>query len=134
MGHKRSVMVDTLGLVLRAEVHAADISDLRGGKLVAARVGAMKQRITKVFGDQHDGGTFADWAQRTFGWTVEVKSRPADAVGFVVIPTRWVVERTFGWLTWFRRLSKDDEQWVESSESFIYIAMIHLMLRRLKPA
>lgn len=134
MGHKRSVMVDTLGLVVRAEVQAADISDRRGGKLVAAHVGAMKHRSVQVLGDRHAGATFAEWAQPTFGWTVEVTSRPADAVGFVVIPKRWLVERTFGWLTWCRRLSKDYEQWVESSESFMYIAMINLMLRRLKPA
>lgn len=134
MGHKRSVMVDTLGMLLRVVVHAADISDLRGGKLVAQQVGAMKQRIRTVWGDQHYGGEFAEWAHTTHQWTVDVKKRPADAVGFVVIAKRWLVERTFGWLTWFRRLSKDYEQWVDSSEAFIYVAMIHLMLKRLKPA
>ena len=71
--------------------------------------------------------------QRDYGWEVEVVARPADATGFVVLPKRCMVERTFGWLTWYRRLSKDDEQLVEVSESFIYASMIHLMLRRIHP-
>lgn len=63
-----------------------------------------------------------------------MNARPADAVGFAVIAKRWVIERTCGWLTWYHRLSNDYEQRVYASESFIYIAMIHLMLRRLTPA
>jgi putative transposase len=133
-GRKRSVIVETLGLLMRVVVHAADVSDLQGGKLVAELVAGMKQRIEKVWGDQHYGGEFADWVQATYNWVVEVKSRPPNVAGFVVIPKRWLVERTFGWLTWFRRLSKDYEQLVEVSEAFIYVAMIHLMLRRLRPA
>jgi transposase len=64
---------------------------------------------------------------------VEVVRRPPDATGFVVLPKRWIVERTCGWLTWFRRLSKDSAQRVEVSESFVYVSLIHLMLRRLHP-
>ena len=133
-GRKRSLIVDTMGLLMRVVVHAADLSDLVGGKLVAALVQRLTSTIQTVFGDQHYGGQFAAQVQHDYGWTVEVKQRPPDATGFVVIAKRWVVERTFGWLTWYRRLSKDYEQYLDVSEAFIYIAMIHLMLRRLKPA
>jgi putative transposase len=132
-GRKRSVIVDTLGMVLRVVVHSADLSDLVGGTWVASLVEGVSPRLTKLFGDRHYGGQFAEAMQREYGWDVEVIRRPSDAVGFVVLPKRWVVERTFGWLTWYRRLSKDYEQRVESSESFIYASMIHLMLRRLHP-
>jgi putative transposase len=132
-GRKRSIIVDTLGMVRRVAVHAADWSDLVGGRWVAARVDGLSSRLTKLFGDRHDGGQFAEAMARESGWEVEVIRRPPDATGFQVLPTRWIVERTFGWLTWYRRLSKDDEQRMEVSESFIYAAMIHLMLRRLHP-
>jgi putative transposase len=132
-GRKRSLIVDTMGLLMRVVVHAADLSDLVGGKLVANLVHGLTTTITKVFGDQHYGGQFVAYAQQEYGWEVEVKQRPADAEGFVVVAKRWIVERTFGWLTWYRRLSKDYEQYLDVSEAFIYVAMIHLMLRRLKP-
>jgi len=132
-GRKRSIIVDTLGMVLRVVVHAADWSDLVGGKWVAARVDGLSTRLTKLFGDRHYGGQFAEAMARDYGWAVEVIRRPPDATGFQVLPTRWIVERTFGWLTWYRRLSKDYEQRVEISESFVYTSMIHLMLRRLHP-
>ena len=130
-GRKRSIIVDTLGLVLRVAVHPADVSDVAAGKEVTELVSMMNQRITKVFGDRHDGGQYATWVKDTFDWDVEVPSRPPGVTGFVVLPKRWIVERTFGWLTWFRRLSKDYEQLVQVSEAFIYVAMTHLMLRRL---
>jgi putative transposase len=130
-GRKRSLIVDTLGLVLRVVVHPADLSDLVGGTWVASLVAGVSTRLTMLFGDQHYGGQFADAMQRDYGWAVEVVRRPAAAVGFLVLPKRWIVERTFGWLTWYRRLSKDYEQLVEVSESFVYVSMIHLMLPRL---
>jgi putative transposase len=132
-GRKRSVIVDTLGMLLRVVVHPADLSDLVGGKWVAERVAGVSSRLTKLFGDRHYGGQFTEAMQADYGWEVEVIRRPPDATGFRVLPKRWIVERTFGWLTWYRRLSKDYEQLVEVSESFIYVAMIHLMIRRLHP-
>ena len=66
-------------------------------------------------------------------WTLEIVKRSEDAVGFAVLPKRWIVERTFAWLGKYRRLSKDYETLTESSESMIHIAMINLMLHRLKP-
>lgn len=132
-GRKRSLIVDTLGMVLRVVVHPADVSDLVGGTWVASRVAGLSTRLTTLCGARHDGGQFAEAMARDYGWEVEVIRRPADAAGVQVLPKRWSVERTFGWLTWYRRLSKDYEQLTEVSESFIYAAMIHLMLRRLHP-
>jgi len=74
------------------------------------------------------------WALTVYGWALEIVKRPDDATGFRVLPRRWVVERTFGWLGRCRRLSKDYEALPETSEAWIYLAMTHLMLRRLKPA
>jgi putative transposase len=132
-GRKRSMMVDTLGMLLRVVVHPADLSDLIGGTWVASRVAGLSPRLTKLFGDQHYSGRFTEAMAREYGWEVETIRRPPDATGFQVLPKRWIVERSFGWLTWYRRLSKDYEQLVEISESFIHVAMIHLMLRRLHP-
>jgi putative transposase len=133
-GRKRSVIIDTMGLLMRVVVHTADLSDLVGGKLVAALVQRLTTTIQMVFGDQHYGGQFTEHVRQAYGWAVEVKQRPPEADGFVAIAKRWLVERTFGWLTWYRRLSKDYEQYLDVSEAFIYVAMIHLMLRRLTPA
>ena len=69
-----------------------------------------------------------------YGWVLEVVRRLKGAVGFVVLPRRWVVERTFGWFVLYRRLSKDYERNPRVSEAMVYVAMIHLMLRRLRPA
>lgn len=130
-GRKRSVIVDTMGLVLRVVVHPADWSDLVGGKLVANLVYQTTKTITKLFGDQHYRGQFATHMRQAYDWEVEVKQRPANSKGFVVIPKRWVVERTFGWLTWYRRLAKNYEQYLDVNEAFVYVAMTSLMLRRL---
>jgi putative transposase len=82
-----------------------------------------------------DGGFTAGVAavREQFGWDLTVVSKPPGQRGFVVQPRRWVVERTFAWLTDCRRLTKDYEVYTETSEAFIYLAMIHLMLRRLAP-
>jgi len=72
-----------------------------------------------------------EWAKKNLGWEIEVKKRPQDAKGFVVIPRRWVVERTFGWLGRYRRLSRDFEHTVQSSEAMVYAASVRRMLRLL---
>ena len=112
-------------------VHAADRSDAWGAKQVVPLVHAAATRLQKLWGDQHDGGKLAEWAKETCGGDPEVIRRPPDAEGFEVVPLRWRVERTFGWVGWYRRLSKDDEVLTGVSEAFSYAAMIHLMLRRL---
>jgi len=132
-GRKRHLLVDTEGLVLKVVVSAADVPDYEGGELLieALRVfGPELPRLVKVWAD----GAYArlvEWAQRLMGWDVAVVKRPEGSKGFVVVPRRWAVERTFAWLGRYRRLSKDYEFRVESSEAFIYLAMTRNMARRL---
>ena len=95
-GRKKTIVVDTLGVLLRVAVHPAASSDLVAGKVVTERVGMMRERIKKVLGDQHDGGQDAAWVKERVGWETEVTQRPAHAEGFVVIAKRWIVERTCG--------------------------------------
>jgi putative transposase len=72
-----------------------------------------------------------DWVRNLAGWILQIVERAQEATGFVILPRRWVVERTFAWLGRYRRLSKDYEQLPETSEAMIYAAMVHLMLKRL---
>jgi putative transposase len=113
-------------------VHAADIQDRDGGRLVLAKLGSRFQRLKRIWVDAGYAGAFVDWAQQTFAWVVEVVKR-RDMHRFVVLPKRWIVERTFGWFGKYRRLSKDYETLPSSSETMVYLAMINLMLHRLKP-
>jgi putative transposase len=130
-GRKRHILVDTMGLLLAVIVHAAAIQDRDGAKLLLQYLADWLPRRTLIWADGGYAGKLVDWVQATFGWVLDIVKRPDDAVGFEVLPKRWVVERTFGWLCRYRRLSKDYEERVEVSETFVYVAMIHLMLRRL---
>jgi putative transposase len=136
-GRKRHILVDTLGLLLTVVVHSAAIQDRDGAKLEAIR--GRFHRLKKIWADGGYAGALIEWARSTFrarGLALEIVKRPEGATGFVVLPRRWVVERTFGWLGRNRRLSKDYEVKTASSEAMVEIAMIHLMARRLvrKPA
>lgn len=133
-GRKRHILVDTMGLLLAVVVHAANIQDRDGAKLVLSKVTACLPRLALIWADGGYAGQLIEWVQTHCGWVLEIIKRPPDSKGFQVLPRRWVVERTFGWLGRYRRLSKDYEHLPESSENMIYIAMIHLMLRRLAPA
>jgi putative transposase len=149
-GRKRHLLVDTQGLVLRAKVHSADLQDRAAVPEVLANVQNEFPRIEHVWVDQGYNGTGKSWIEEHLPWTVEVvrhppKPRgvwaPVNAVidweaiipkGFRgVLPRRWVVERTFGWLLQSRRLSKDYERLCETSEALIYATMIRIMARRL---
>lgn len=88
-------------------------------------------RLQKIWADGAYSGKFVEWAKETGPWLVEIVKRSDTAVGFEVLPRRWVVERTFAWLGRFRRLSKDYEALIESSEAMIRLAMIRFMVRRL---
>ncbi len=132
-GRKRHVLVDTLGLLLVVVVHAANIQESEGAKPVLGRALGRFPRLAKIWVDQGYKAHFVDWAQGVRDWVVEVVARPAGATGFVLLPRRWVVERTFAWLGRCRRLSKDYEALPETSEAWIRLAMIHLMLKRLAP-
>jgi putative transposase len=124
-------VVDTLGLVLAVVVHAAHIQDRDGAKLVLARLKDRFPRLRLIWADGGYAGELIGWVDSFAGWVLEIVKRSDDQNGFVVLPRRWVVERTFGWLSRYRRLSKDYEYLPESSEAMIYIAMIHIMVRRL---
>ena len=132
-GRKRFLSIDTLGLVLALAILPANVQDRDGAKSVLAALKASFTRATKVWAD---GGL----AGRLVAWVAGLRSRrPVElaivkrsdqAKGFEVIPKRWIVERTFGWLNRSRRLSKDYERTTESGVGIIRLAMIHLMARR----
>ena len=126
-------MVDTLGLLLAVAVHAADVQDRGGAKLVLAKLVGRFPRLALIWADGGYGGKLLIWALVVGGWVVEVVKKPTGATAFAVLPKRWIVERTFAWLGRSRRLSKDYEGLTETSEAVIRIAMIHLMLKRLAP-
>lgn len=134
-GRKRHLMVDTLGLVMMVVVTAANVSDKKGARLIFERLAEVPQRIARLVLIWVDGGyegeKFMKWALDTYRWILETIKRSDSSQGFVLLPKRWVVERTWGWLNWCRRLSKDYEVLTETSETFIYVAMTRLLLRRL---
>jgi putative transposase len=141
-GRKRHILVDTNGLVLAARVYGADLPDRDGGRrLLAESLGGELPRLKLMWADGAYSGEFRRWAEEELGWRVEVpyhrdrqlwryglEEKPR---GFQVLPRRWVVERTFAWLSQVRRLSKDYERLPEVAEAMIYGAMSRLMLRRL---
>ena len=132
-GRKRHIMVDVMGLLLVVVVHKASIQERAGAKLLFLRaVQKGFERLELVWADGgYSGQPMIDWVWQLAGWIFEVIKRGEEATGFVVLPRRWVVERTFAWLGRYRRLSKDYEQLPETSEAMIYVAMVHIMLRRL---
>lgn len=133
-GRKRQVVVDTLGLVLRVVVTAANVQDVHGARQVLwalMETPALTRRLRLIWADGGYRGALIGWVKRTFGWTVETVEKLRDQVGFQVLRQRWIVERTFAWLTRNRRLARDYERLPETSEAFIYVAMIRLMLKRL---
>lgn len=123
--------MDTLGLILAVVVHPADVQDADGLKLVFEAIRGRFSRLRLVWAD----GAYRRMIDWVAAWRpaipvrLEVVERAGP--GFVVLKRRWVVERTFGWLGRWRRLSKDYEETIESSEAFVKLAMIHLMARRL---
>ncbi len=130
-GRKRHILVDTLGLLLAVVVTAASVSDPAGARLLFKRLGGGGKKLRKVWVDGTYRGKLVAWAVEHLWFILQPVLRCDDLKGFVVLPRRWVVERTFAWLTQCRRLSKDYERLSASSEAMIYIAMTRLMLRRL---
>ncbi len=133
-GRKRHLVVDTLGLIHGLKVHEANIQDRDGAKLLLEPLIGTLPRLEHLWGDGGYAGQLVAWVERECGWTLEIVKRPDDIRGFVLLPKRWIVERTFAWLGKCRRLSKDYEQLIDSSEAMIRLAMIGLMTRRLRPA
>lgn len=132
-GRKRHILVDVLGMLLAVYVHAANISEKAGGKTLLQRAKAKGfSRLALIWADGgYNGQPFKTWVKDLCQWVLEVVKRNSELIGFQVLPKRWIVERTFGWLGRYRRLSKDYEELPETSECFIYLAMVHLMLKRL---
>ena len=163
-GRKRHLLVDTEGFVLKAKVMSAKVMDYEGIKVLLDRAKGLFPRLSHLWLDagyrgEDKGG---DWVQKTLGWRVEIVKRPRKPApeevlmawakqwakegvrvdwqellpprGFQVLPRRWVVERTFAWISHNRRMSKDYERLAQTSEAFIYVAMTRLMLRRLARA
>ena len=131
-GRKRHVLVDTLGLVLLVLVLPADIQDRDGARQLLERFFGQKRRrqIKHIWADGGYAGALVAWALKLWRCTVEIVKR-TEAHTFRVLPRRWVVERTFGWLGRYRRLNRDYERQAQTGEVMVYLAMIRLMLARL---
>ncbi len=130
-GRKRHCMVDALGLLIVVMVTAASVQDSDAGQELAIDVKEKTGRLQKIYADQGYKDWLVDWIAQWQRFVLELVRKPPEQQGFQVHPKRWIVERFFAWLGNFRRLSKDDERTVESSEGMIYLASIHLMTRRL---
>lgn len=141
-GRKRHLVVDTLGLVLLVIVTSASVQDRDGARILLR---ALFERIKKpryphwwrfcrlkvIWADGGYRGELVEWVKRLLGWQLEIVEKVEGQKGFVALPRRWVVERTIAWLNRQRRLSKDYERLPQSSEAFVYVAMIRLMVRQL---
>jgi len=133
-GRKRHILVDTLGLLIVVVVHAASVSETAGARLVLAELSQAWWRLGLIWLDGGYKESLFEWIKGLQRWRavrIEQVKRSDEQKGFVVLPKRWVVERTFGWLVKHRRLSKDYEALCETSEAMVYVAMIRLMLARL---
>jgi putative transposase len=130
-GRKRHILVDTLGLVLVVMVLTADIQDRDGAKLLFEKVKARFPRLQLIWADGGYAGKLVAWVQRVCHWVLAIVKRSDDVKGFVVLPHRWIVERTFGWLNRWRRLSKDYERIPATSEAMLYATMSRIMVKRL---
>ena len=134
-GRKRHLLVDSLGLLLVVVVTAANISEGAGLKRLLSHAtdrGVTLNRLEMILVDGgYQGEALVCWVMKTYRWVLEKVLRPKDAKGFVLIPQRWVVERSFGWFRWCRRLSRDYECSPQSAQSWVYIASCRLLLKRL---
>lgn len=130
MGRKRSIVIDTTGLLLTVVVTAASIQDSVAGETLLDRIAAGHPSIRKGWADRGYREYLVDHAAR-LGIDLEVVRRTPGTRGFTVLPRRWTVERTLGWLIHHRRLARDYEALPACSTGMIYVAMIALMARRL---
>lgn len=133
-GRKRHILVDTLGLLLVVCVTAASVQDRDGARLLLKALAHHWTRLRLIWADSSYAGELVEWVRQLRERRrvkLEIVRRSDATRGFVVLPKRWIVERTFGWLNRCRRLSKDYEYLTETSEAMIHVAMINLMVRRL---
>ncbi len=131
-GRKRHIIVDSQGFLMGVLVTEANASERLGAIVVLEEVKEKLSRLEVIWVDQgYSGKKFADAVKRVCGETVRVEVISRIGKGFERLPKRWIVERTFGWLNRFRRLSKDYELYSETSEGMIYGCLMHLMVKRL---
>lgn len=134
-GRKRHLVTDTIGLPVGAVVHPADIQDRDGAGLVIEAVHDLFPWLRHLFADSvYNGPNLAQTLAKFGKWRLEIVKRPADAAGFHLLPRRWVIERTFAWLNRNRRLAKDFEATIASATTWVYIAAVQLLVRRLAAA
>src|SRR5437763_308870 len=133
-GRKRHIVVDSMGLLLAVLVTSAAVDDAAAAPELFARLaGQPMGKVVRMYADsKYHNFKLYEWVAEHAKWDMEIIRRPADKRGWVKLPIRWTVERTYAWLGRCRRLSKDREKSVRSSESFIKLAMIQLMLHRLE--
>ena len=134
-GRKRHIVVDSMGLLLAVLVTAADVDDAKAAAELFGRLGGQPMsKVRLMYADsKYHNFALHEWVGENARYEMSIVRRPEGAKGWVLLPIRWTVERTFAWLGKCRRLSKDREKSVTSSEAFIKLAMIHLMLNRLQP-
>ena len=134
-GRKRHIVVDGMGLLLAVLVTAAAVDDAKGAAKLSARLGDQPMsRVRAMYaGSEYHTFTLHEWVRKKAGSDLSIVRRPKGSEGWVKLPIRWAVERTIEWLGRCRRLSKDREKTVVSSEAFLRLAMIQLMLHRLRP-
>jgi transposase len=131
-GRKRHIITDTIGLLVCATVHSADVQDRDGAPDLLARVGKAFPWLRHVFADAgYAGPKLIDTMRKYGNWTIEIVRRCDQAKAFVLLPRRWVVERTLAWLNRNRRLAKDFEASIESAMTWLYVASVKLMSRKL---
>lgn len=130
-GRKRHIVVDSLGLILVVLIHSANILDRNGAVEVLRKLNEKYSSIKKVFADAGYNGKLLNWVEMLYKWVLEIVNKKEGQVGFEVLPKRWIVERTFAWWEGTRRLAKDYEITTSSTEAFIHISMIRIMLKRL---
>jgi len=134
-GRKRHVITDTTGLAVAAEVHPADIQDRDGAVITIAAIHDLFPWLRYLFADSAYAGDKLRNKLTKFGnWPIKIVRRMADAVGFEILPRRWVVERTLAWLNRNRRLAKDFEATIASAKAWLYLASLQLLIRRLARA
>lgn len=131
-GRKRHIITDTMGLLLAVIVHAANEHDSKAAFDVIALLKFRFGKFIKIIADGGYRGELIEKTKKAFGWIIEIVLRTDDSSRFQVLPKRWVVERTFAWFESYRRLSKDFEFQTNTSETMIQLAMIRLMLNRIK--
>jgi putative transposase len=131
-GRKRHLLVDTLGLLLTVVVTAASVSDRDGARHLLSKLPGSCKKLRRIWVDGGYRGQLLNWVAACFRFCLQPVLRTREQA-FVILPRRWVVERTFAWFGYNRRLSRDYERLEQTSETMIYLAMTRLMLRRLKP-